>query len=850
VVAAILAVALPAGYFLARQYAWPAYKEWRVERLARMTRDFMASGDYDNALLTARQALRDNQRSLPLWELAAAAAKAKNKPDAIYYQMNVARLAKSLPSRLELIRLALQYSDYRDALDAIESVDEAGRRSAEFHRLAAQTYEAVGRPVPAKLHLFSLLSLEPDNQPARLDMAEIELAEDTTRSNRQVRDDLRQLSTVPALRVRALSLLLRDALAGQDAAAARNFADQLATSPELTGVQQVLVLAGLDKGAPERAAQYRRELQERFAPDPASAVALVDYYRQYGPSAEARQWFESLPASTRADPAVQEAIAAAYLEWQEWPRLDQALAAAAWKDREFMRNAFMAYSARKNGRLADAGNFWRLAVIQAGDSVRNTSELLSLVARWGWQNEQYDLVWKLFALMPRNDSISGQLLAWERSQGHTANLNRIFARLLEFAGDDRMLRNNYAYSSLLLDANLSKAAELAEANYQAEPDNPYYVTTYAFALYKQGHADQALAVLDKLRPSALSTPERTLFRALYRATTGDANGAADLLSGLKTANFLPEERRLATRATEQIARVQGDSGQDQKLLALSSRGAIDRSKGWLQFLPENARATPEMQVTDALFAMGDMAGLGAQLRKGTWGDSEHLRFALTAAVARNRGDSASARSYWRSALGAAAGDPDKLRQLEALARGWNWPAERMDVLARIYDIDPSNRAAFTELMNYYRSAGRTAEMVGVLNSYLSAHPADQAQRTGYAYYSMLSGLNVSRAYITAQETFEADPNEAERRLVYAFALWKQRRPQEAWQLLESVQNAKADLVPAPLIRAAILADMDRAADAAKDLERFDRKTALPEEASLATVVASRIREDKRVSGLN
>lgn len=852
VVVAILVAAIPAGYYVARHHAWPAYKEWRVERLARMTRDFMAAGDYDNALLTVRQALRDNQRSLPLWELAAAAAKAKNKPDAIYYQMNVVRLDKSLPNRLELIKLALQYNDYRDALDAIEGVDEAGRRSAEFHRLAAQTYLAVGRPVPAKLHLYSLLSLEPDNQLARLDMAEIELVEDAARTNRQVREDLRKLSAVPELRVRALSLLLRDALAGPDGEVARTLADQLAATPELTGVQQVLVLAGLAKGDPDRAAKYRRELQDRFATDPVSAVALADYYRQYGPAAEAQSWFDALPPSTKTNPRVQEAIAAAYLQWQEWPRLDQSIGAAAWKEREFMRNAFMAYSARKNGRLADAGNFWRLAVIQAGDNVRSTSELLSLVARWGWQNEQYDLVWKLFALMPRNESISGQLLTWERAQGHTANLNRIFARLLEFSGEDRMLRNNYAYSSLLLDANLSKASEFAETNYRAEPENPYFVTTQSFSLYKKGRPADALAVLEKLRPAALSTPERTLFRALYRAGTGDASGAADLLGGLKTANFLPEERRLATRTTEEIVRLQGESGQDQKLLALSNRGEIDRSKGWMQFLPEKVRtsATPDMLVTDALLAMGDMTGLGAQLRKGAWGDRDHLRFALTAAVARQRSDSASARSYWRSALGAASGDPEKLRQLEALARGWTWSGERMDVLARIYDIDPSNREAFTELMNYYRGAGRTAELVAVLNSYLSAHPRDQTQRTGYAYYSMLSGLNVSRAYITAQETFEADPNEMERRLVYAFALWKQRRPEEAWRLLEAVPADKADLVPAPLIRAAILADMDRGADAARDLARFDRKSALPEETSLATVVASRIKEEKRVSGLN
>ena len=76
IVAVVLLVGLPTGYFVARQYAWPAYKTWREAKLERMTQDFMTKGDFDNALLTARQALRNNQRSLPHWRLAAAAAKA------------------------------------------------------------------------------------------------------------------------------------------------------------------------------------------------------------------------------------------------------------------------------------------------------------------------------------------------------------------------------------------------------------------------------------------------------------------------------------------------------------------------------------------------------------------------------------------------------------------------------------------------------------------------------------------------------------------------------------------------------------------------------------------------------
>src|SRR6185503_913939 len=143
-------------------------------------------------------------------------------------------------------------------------------------------------------------------------------------------------------------------------------------------------------------------------------------------------------------------------------------------------------------------------------------------------------------------------------------------------------------------------------------------TTLAFALYKQNKTAEALALMRTLHPSALSTPERQMFRALFMATTGDAAGAADLLSGLRPIGFLPEECELVLHAGNEVARLDREKGEELKLLALSTSGEIDHHKGWLQALPENVRsgASVEMQTADSLFAIRDLTGLAAQLRKG------------------------------------------------------------------------------------------------------------------------------------------------------------------------------------------------------------------------------------------
>ncbi|HWA87434.1 MAG TPA: hypothetical protein VG710_14495 [Opitutus sp.] len=851
IVLVALAILVPGGYFAARDWAWPAYKDWREARLEHMANDFLAAKDYDNALITARRALRGSRQKPEYWKIAAAASKAMGQPDAIFYQERVVKLDDTLENRIELIRLALSHEDYHDAIDAIEGAGPAAKQSVDFHQLAAEVYGRVGRTVPARLHLYSLLSLRPDDKPAQLELAALELSDDTTRTNATVREKLRQLSQDPELRVRALALLLQDAVTGHDRAKAVEYAEQLNASKKLGDDQKVLVLAGLALGAPDRATEYQRRLEDAFRNDPGGVVALARYFENSGSQTDARQWLQSLPRNMQVDLKVQEAIASDYLAWQDWPRLDQAVSSEQWKDRDFMRHAFAAYSARQSGRTAEAGSEWRLAVIQAGNDVGHASELLRLLGQWGWQAEQYDVVWKLFALMPRNQEVTGQLIAWERAQGHTANLNRIFAKLVEFSGDDLTVKNNFAYTSLLLDANLSKAFELARSNYDADPKNPYYVTTEALALYKQDKSDEALAMLEKLDAPQLSSPERTLLHALFLAAAGRADRAADLLGGVKTKALLPEERQLAQNAEDKIAALEREHGQDLRLVALSHRGDIDRRKGWLAVMPEKvqATATDDMKTSDSLFAIGDIDGLGTQLRNQTWKQHEYLRMALVAYVARHRGNDAEARSYWGTALGAAAGDQERLDQLAALASHWQWEAERMDVLTRLFEIDASDPATLTQLLQYYRSAGRTAELVSVLSAYLSAHPDDEARRSVLAYYRMLSGLDVTRAYVAAHDAYEAAPDDGSRRLVYAFALWKQHRSAEAWKLLQASPDGGRDLVPVALLRAAVLSDLDRHDDAVQALNEFDRAHALPEESTLASVLASRLKSNRAVSQL-
>lgn len=851
IVIVLLAVALPGGYYLARYQALPAYKHWRGAKLEKMARDFYAARDYDSALLTARQILRGNKRNAAMWKLARDSARAKDSAEAVYYQRELAKIEKTLPNQLELIRLALHYGLLRQALEGVTAVGADGRDSADFHQLAAETFLRIGKPTTAKIHLYSLVQLRPDDEAAQLELADVELTADANRTDPALRQRVEKLAEKPALRARALTLLVQDAVRAQDAKAAHAYAARLLESGELDAKQRVLALEGLQTGSLANGERYRGELEKAFAASPDDAAALVDYLVRTNQSKEAVRWAKTLPEKTATAPEVQQALANAYVALRQWDALNSMASAAQWGAQDYLRYAFLAYAGRATGRMADATNAWKLAVIRAGDNARYTAHLLSRITAWGWESEKYDLVWKLFALMPRNDAIARQLIVWERAQGRTSKLNQIFARLFELDPEDRVARNNFAYTSLLLDSNLAQAYALARENYWSEPHNPYYVTTQALALYKQGKQQDALELIESLRASQLSDPERVLCRALLHAASGDGLGARGLMVGLDVSGMLPEEQKLATQTRTLIARFERERGRDSQLYAIQSSGSVDLAQGWLQAVStlSHDNATKDMQLADSLFAARDMKGLNELLRTSDWGPNDAVRLALLAYVARANGNENEARTQWRRALTLAGRDVGRLQPLAELATDWKWRAERLEAWDRLFDRMPNDPAILDELMAYHRAAGRTGDMVRVLDSYLSAHPAGAPQVAEFAYYSMLSGINVSRAYLNAKQAYEAAPSDLKRRLVYAFALWQQKRPEEAWKLVQNVDQKEDTLVPVPLLRAVILSDLNRPKDAKETLGDFGGEHVLPEEATMAMNLRRRLSDSARVSSL-
>ncbi len=832
----ITAVLLIGGYFGARQYAWPAVKAWRIERMNSDAREFLAAGDYANAVLIARKSLKASTQNLEAWRVAVAASKARDLPEAVSYQDSLCREFPSKENYLELMRLALRFEVPGFVLGVIKTAGPMAREDAEFHRLAARIYILTGQPLVAKFHLVALTLLDPADRVAQLDLAEIELVADPKRKDLALRTRLLALADVDG-GARALVALLRENVANKIAAGTEDLVRRLLQVRDLKVADRLLVIeAQALLGKPE-AQTAVAALKAEVAEKPMDAARIMDFLRRTGRSAEVGPWFAGLPETTRKSEDVQLQLAEALVKLRDAPALETLLRGGHWERRDFLRTAMLAFAYRVQGRSADYAESWKQALIGAGSDLRKTVTLLARTEEWQWVNERYDVIWKLFALVPTNESVQQILMVWERKQENTVGLNRIFSRIVEVSPSNVAMQGNFIYSSLLLNQNVARTSVMAKDLLAANPKNPHFVTNLAFVLYRQGNAAGALALIDGLSTAEKSEPVRMLLRALFLVTTGQARAATEVMNGVVLTGMLPEERQLGDKVMAEIARLERTQGNQTRLIASrEGQGPGAGAAGWLSLVSAEIRsaATTDMQLADSLYAASDWVGLGQLLRSSNWRTEDYLRSALLARVERQADNLAGSQQQWRLALAVADRDLARLQNLRALTSKWQWTPERIETLALIFARTPSDRLILADLLKHYREAKRTSELLRVLGLYVASNGESTDEAVSHAYLSLLLDSNLAKAHVTANAAFLAKPADPARRMVNVFSLWKQGRSSEAAPLITAVPaGASSEFLSIPLIRALILAQQGNAASARESLAQINAATALPEEVALA-----------------
>jgi predicted Zn-dependent protease len=548
IIIAVCCVAVALGGYAG--YNW--YVVRKQNHLISLAQQYLANSDGQKALLCLQVVLRSNPNNLAAVRMMAILSGAAQSPSALMWRKRAAELNPgSLEDQLSLVQAALILHDYNTATSALASVSGEGRKTAAFQNVAGTVAEAANNMAEAEAHFSEALRLEPANQAVQLNLAMVQLHGTNVSAQSEARTVLVRISADsanPALRCMALRELIMDAEKYQQLETALTLSRELVQQPGSLFTDKLLRL-DLLKGT--GAAGYRPMLAEaqRSSVSEAENIVAMASWQEANISVDSTlTWLRSLPANIQTNQPTALVMAQCLSLEQDWPGVQMWVEKQNWAGLEFMRYAFLARALREQGLTATSDTEWQQAVTLANNQESNLVLLLRKAAEWKWESKAEDLLWEIVDKYPGEQWANHALVQGLYNSGRTRSLMTLSVQQLKYNPADLSVKNNLAMCSLLLDEQELKPNDLARALFEAAPDNPSFVSTYAFSLFLQKQNAGALKIIERLPPEELGKPSIAGYYGLILKATGDPAKARIYLDLAFKSNLLPEEQKLFDQA--------------------------------------------------------------------------------------------------------------------------------------------------------------------------------------------------------------------------------------------------------------------------------------------------------------
>jgi Flp pilus assembly protein TadD len=531
-----------------------AWRGWEEHQQVRRASAFLDSGKLNSAALSARRALQLNPNSTGGMRIMAELAERAHDRVALDWRRKIVELEPhSTGDAVALSNCALQFGDIRTAEKSLQKIAQDAKGTAEFHAAAARLAKARKDPAEAKTEFGEALRLAPNNVAYQLEYAQscLELPGKPERD-----EGLRLLESLrhsPTQRAAATRALFADGAAHRhDPIELRDLARDLQNYPEALFSDRLLYLDVLRRLTDPQYIRYLTEIEKDAAAKPGDLAALFSWMNTNQMSLVVMDFARTVSLDVLNRWPVPWALAEAHAKMNDWAGLEKLIGNANWGHFDFLRHAYLTRAFRGENNATAATREWSTATKTAGAQSQSLLLLTRVIYDWGWKEEGIDLLWQLSKYPEVQFEALHTLYAHYSSSRDTQGLYRVLTRLNEIDPDDLKVQNNLAQVSLLLHVDLERAGKRATDLYRADPANPAYVSTYAFALYEKGDVTGALAAMNKLREDQLRDPSLAAYYAIFLAASGDKAKAREYLEQGKQANLLPEEQALVERSAARL----------------------------------------------------------------------------------------------------------------------------------------------------------------------------------------------------------------------------------------------------------------------------------------------------------
>jgi Flp pilus assembly protein TadD len=525
------------------------YRHWRQVHLVHLADDFLKKGDHANAALCLRRAVQCNPFDVRACRMYAAVAERAASPNAIWWRRRVVELQPNdLQNRIDWAKAALAFGDIGASQDALASINDSGKQTAEYHKTAGALAWARNNYSEAEGHYLEALKLEPSSATIRLNLAIAGLVVEHGAKAEAARRSLESLRTNLPVHLEALRQLVQDASRNRLFERTLVFAQELQADPECRFADRITYLDALWNVRQAELPGQVRALESIATTNSAQAYEMLAWRLRRGEIREALAWAESLPTTVRTNLPLPVIMAEAYASVREWTALETMLKSQNWSDMEYLRHLIGSLGLRAQGRSLEAAVEWRTALTGSSKSLDSLNDLVRRTAAWNWGAELNETLWAIVENFPIEKGAF--LMLYDRlvEEGNTAGLHNLLSRVGSYVDLPVEFRNNFAVVSLLVYPRGQHGHDVAREIYEKDPQNPFVVSTYAYSLFLQKKGEDALRLFEGLRRQDLEEPAIAAYYGIILAGSGDTARARHFLERGLQAKLLPEEKALLTKA--------------------------------------------------------------------------------------------------------------------------------------------------------------------------------------------------------------------------------------------------------------------------------------------------------------
>ena len=824
------------------------YNRWATSRYTRRAAEFLQSGDYKQARDNAQSAMGINPWNPEAIRIMAKSLEGSSPKEAIQWRKHLERSFPGDPENtLALARDAVKNGNVDGADRSVRILQAADRNSPGYHDVAARIALAK-RDVPgATAQWTEALKLDPHEDEYRLNLAALQVKYGTPAASAAALEVLKALSAKPDKRLGSLRAMIDYALKRGDDAQAKELAKTLATDPKATFEDKLLRLGTLRSLNDPDATPLLLELRDASIPNPEELFPLLAWMNQNNLALMVSDWMSSLPENVVSAAPVGVAIAEACARGSEWKKLKQLLERSQWGHIESVRLTFLSRALLRLSENEASDVAWKAALAAA----QGNADLLESMAKtsmdWEWKERAEEALWKL-SVNPRCPGWAFDALrSWSSQRGDAVQLHRVSTLLARKDPTSVRARNDAVFFGLLIRSRERGLHEKAEEIYREKPESGVAAATFGLSLYERARANEAVALMETLKPGQLRDPEVARYYGLFLVATGQSGKAEEYLALGAGGAVLREEAALLALAK------MGSSGESaahfQKLNAAAVSNGEDFTKlitwmnghdlaplvsAWSASVDREFLSKPPVAV---VIAEADAKALEwSRLKDATeavsWGELDYLRSAFQSRALDRLNDSEGAASSWKEALESAKKNADDLDALAKTALGWGWQEQAEAVLWELSSFDNCPRWALDTLWAAASKRRDSAQLYRVGRLLAEMDPKSIVARNNVISLALLTRAGEVSTHELAETLYKEAPADPEVATTYGLSLYLRGRIEDAVAVMRTLTLGQLSQ-PRPAFYHGVFLTADKQeGEAGPYVEIGMKRAQLPEEKEL------------------